>query len=161
LGNHKGIIFRCRSIQGCRQKKYTLVQDAYLYFTVSINPKNTKNKLSQWLLPVILLLSLISFSSGTSISSAEDRQTVKNELRISNCFQHKRTISFTRAIQLSNVDFCLASSKIFGETVLLHDLLFKVRLQHLDKLLFFIKRIGNEIHHKAIPQSSDEDLFIL
>ncbi|CAN5621760.1 hypothetical protein BH10BAC4_BH10BAC4_01930 [soil metagenome] len=125
-----------------------------------INIKKTKNKLSHWLLTIVLLFSILSFSNGISNSSAGDRRMANSELRISNHVHYKRTISFTRAIQLSKFDFSFVFNQPYEETAFLHNLLLKVRLQHLTKLFLFAKRIGNESHLKTIPQNSDEDHLI-
>jgi hypothetical protein len=121
-----------------------------------------KDKLTKWLLTVVLFFSIFTFSGYDGNSQSRQQQATQTELVISNC--HKtcnRTISYKKAFGLfSYNNFFISPCKNWTNTLFTYSILTKVKLDSISSQFYSHKPAFHFLQVKTIPQISDEDNFV-
>ncbi len=124
---------------------------------------NHKDRLTKWLLTVTLLFNIFTFSAYAGNSQSRQQQTAQTELVISN--NHKtceRTISFQKALEFCSFnDFIINPDKNWTNALFAYNHLTKVKLDNNSRQFYSHKHTDNFLQVKTIPQSSDENTFVI
>jgi hypothetical protein len=122
-----------------------------------------KDKLTKWLLTVSLLFSIFTFSGYAGNYQSRQQQATQTELVISiNHKTCKRTISYKKAFELiSSNDFLISPYNSWTNTLFIYNILTKVKLDSISRQFCFRRSADHFLQKKSIPQSSDEDFFVI